>query len=140
MLRRRLAEVYRFYGDAADAGRWMYLEEDRNADETAAFEARYGSPGWRMKALAWQGPEAKAATVFAEKQLIAVRTACVEELGIPSTGTIPPSTGTAAWKGSTRRLPGHGRSAATKSDNSSKPFRLPNLIPERTPTTSRSLT
>ena len=38
MLRRRLAEVYRLYGDAAEAGRWMYLEDDRNADETAAFE------------------------------------------------------------------------------------------------------
>jgi hypothetical protein len=82
-LRRRLAEVYRLYGDAAEAGRWMYLEEDRNADETAAFEARYGSPGWRMKALAWRGPEAMAATAFAEGQLVAVRTACAEELGHP---------------------------------------------------------
>ncbi|MFJ9736551.1 DUF6584 family protein [Streptomyces sp. NPDC101166] len=82
-LRRRLAEVYRLYGDAAEAGRWMYLEEDRNADETAAFEARYGSPGWRMKALAWQGPEAKAGTAFAEEQLVAVRTACAEKLGHP---------------------------------------------------------
>ncbi|MFJ2825976.1 DUF6584 family protein [Streptomyces toxytricini] len=82
-LRRRLAEVYRLYGDAAEAGRWMYLEEDRNADETAAFEARYGSPGWRMRALAWQGPEAGAATVFAQEQLVAVRTACAVELGHP---------------------------------------------------------
>lgn len=82
-LRRRLAEVYRLYGDAAEAGRWMYLEEDRKAEETAAFEARYGSPGWRMKALAWQGPEAKAATAFAAGQLAAVRTACAEELGHP---------------------------------------------------------
>lgn len=82
-LRRRLAEVYRLYGDAAEAGRWMYLEEDRRADETAAFEARYGSPGWRMKALAWRGPEANAATVFAEGQLVALRTACAGELGRP---------------------------------------------------------
>ncbi|MGV9222937.1 DUF6584 family protein [Streptomyces albogriseolus] len=82
-LRRRLAEVYRLYGDAAEAGRWMYLEEDRNADETAAFEARYGSPGWRMKSLAWRGPETKAATAFAKGQLVAVRTACAEELGHP---------------------------------------------------------
>ncbi|MER6415314.1 DUF6584 family protein [Streptomyces humidus] len=82
-LRRRLAEVYRLYGDAAEAGRWMYLEEDRNPDETAAFEARYGSPGWRMRALAWQGPEAMAATSFAERQLVAVRAACAEELGHP---------------------------------------------------------
>lgn len=82
-LRRRLAEVYRLYGDAAEAGRWMYLEEDRDADETAAFEARYGSPGWRMKALAWRGPEALAATAVAEERLVAVRTACAEELGHP---------------------------------------------------------
>ncbi|MDQ0585846.1 DUF6584 family protein [Streptomyces rishiriensis] len=82
-LRRRLAEVYRLYGDAAEAGRWMYLEEDRDADETAAFEARYGSPGWRMKALAWRGPEAKAATAFAQGQLVAVRTARAEESGRP---------------------------------------------------------
>ncbi|WP_404816496.1 DUF6584 family protein [Streptomyces thermolineatus] len=82
-LRRRLAEVYRLYGDAAEAGRWMYLEEDRDADETAAFEARYGSPGRRMRALAWRGPETRAATAFAEGQLVAVRTACTEELGHP---------------------------------------------------------
>ncbi|MFF8997809.1 DUF6584 family protein [Streptomyces achromogenes] len=80
-LRRRLAEVYRLYGDAAEAGRWMYLEEDRDAGETAAFEARYGSPAWRMKALAWRGPESLAATAFAEHRLVAVRTACAEELG-----------------------------------------------------------
>ncbi|NJQ14658.1 DUF6584 family protein [Streptomyces bohaiensis] len=82
-LRRRLAAVYRLYGDAAEAGRWMFLEEDRNADETAAFEARYGSPRRRMKALAWRGPETEAATAFAEGQLVAVRTACAEELGRP---------------------------------------------------------
>ncbi|MET9954344.1 DUF6584 family protein [Streptomyces sp. NPDC006339] len=82
-LRRRLAEVYRLYGDAAEAGRWMYLDEDRDADETLAFEARYGSPAWRMKALAWRGPESMAATPFAERQLAAVRTACAEELGHP---------------------------------------------------------
>ncbi|MEX0173170.1 DUF6584 family protein [Streptomyces sp. LMG1-1-1.1] len=82
-LRRRLAEVYRLYGDAAEAGRWTYLEEDRRADETAAFEERYGSPGWRMKALAWRGPESLAATVFAEEQLTALRTARAEERGRP---------------------------------------------------------
>ncbi|WP_329283017.1 DUF6584 family protein [Streptomyces sp. NBC_00691] len=81
--RRRLAEVYRLYGDAAEAGRWMYLEEDRDAEETAAFEQRYGTPGWRMKALAWRGPEALAATPFAAGQLAAVRGACAERLGHP---------------------------------------------------------
>ncbi|MFE0471406.1 DUF6584 family protein [Streptomyces sp. NPDC058947] len=80
-LRRRLAGVYRLYGDAAEAGRWMYLEEDRDTDETAAFEARYAAPGWRMKALAWRGPESTAGTSFARKQLVAVRTACAEDVG-----------------------------------------------------------
>ncbi|MEU6392364.1 DUF6584 family protein [Streptomyces sp. NPDC046939] len=82
-LRRRLAEVYRLYGDAAEAGRWMYLEEDRAADETAAFEARYRPSGRRMTALAWRGREADAATFFAREQLAAVRDACAEELGRP---------------------------------------------------------
>ncbi|MFD8687374.1 DUF6584 family protein [Streptomyces sp. NPDC059651] len=59
------------------------LEEDRNADETAAFEARYRSPGWRMKALAWHGPEAKAATAFSARQLVAVRAACATKLERP---------------------------------------------------------
>ncbi|KAA0932271.1 DUF6584 family protein [Streptomyces apricus] len=92
-LRRRLAEVYRFYGDAAEAGRWMYLEGDRGAEETAAFEARYGTPGRRMKALAWHGPETQAATAFAEEQLAAVRTACAEKLGHPVDWDAPASYG-----------------------------------------------
>ncbi|MFF5501492.1 DUF6584 family protein [Streptomyces roseolus] len=82
-LRRRLAEVYRLYGDTAEAGRWMYLEEDRAAEETAAFEERYGAPAWRMKALAWRGSEALAATAFAQGRLAALRAACAEELGHP---------------------------------------------------------
>jgi hypothetical protein len=82
-LRRRLAEVYRLYGDAAEAGRWMYLDNDRDAAESAAFEARYSSPRQRMKALAWQAPETKAATAFAAEQLVAVRTVCAEESGHP---------------------------------------------------------
>lgn len=109
-LRRRLGEVYRLYGDAAEAGRWMYLEEDRNADETVAFETRYGSPGWRMKALAWHGPEANAGTAFAEVQLVAVRTACAEKLGHAVHWDDPASFG-GDLKGRARRPPGRGRSA-----------------------------
>ncbi|MFB7514013.1 DUF6584 family protein [Streptomyces sp. NPDC056144] len=82
-LRRRLAEVYRLYGDPAEAGRWMYLEEDRDADETAAFEARYKTAGRRMKALAWHGPEALAATAFAQERLAALRAARAAETGRP---------------------------------------------------------
>ncbi|MET8960531.1 DUF6584 family protein [Streptomyces sp. NPDC004074] len=40
-----------------------------------------GSPAWRMKALAWHGPESMAATAFAEGQLASLRTACAEQLG-----------------------------------------------------------
>lgn len=82
-LRRRLAEVYRLYGEPAEAGRWMYLEEDRDADETAAFEARYRTPQRRMRALAWRGPESRAGSAFAARQLAAVRTACSDALGRP---------------------------------------------------------
>lgn len=82
-LRRRLAEVYRMYGELAEAGRWMYLEEDRRADETSAFEARYQTPQQRMRALAWSGPESLARSAFAVKQLAAVRTACSDALGRP---------------------------------------------------------
>ncbi|MFF9203662.1 DUF6584 family protein [Streptomyces sp. NPDC014986] len=92
-LRRRLAEVYRLYGEPAEAGRWMYLEEDQEADETSAFEARYRTPQERMRALAWRGPEALAPSSFAVEQLTAVRTACSEALGHPvdwdSTPSVP---------------------------------------------------
>lgn len=91
-LRRRLAEVYRLYGEPAEAGRWMYLEEDRNADETSAFEARHRTPQERMRALAWCGPESLAPSKFAVEQLTAVRTACSEALGRPVDWDSIPST------------------------------------------------
>lgn len=82
-LRRRLAEVYRLYGEPAEAGRWMYLEQDRDAAETSAFEARHHTARLRMRALAWRGPEELASTAFAREQLAAVRTACSEGVGRP---------------------------------------------------------
>ncbi|MFJ2649817.1 DUF6584 family protein [Streptomyces sp. NPDC087420] len=82
-LRRRLADIHRLYGDRAEAGRWTYLEEDRDAGETAAFEARYATPERLMRALAWHGPEALAASTFAAAQLAAVRTACSAAFGRP---------------------------------------------------------
>ncbi|MDL5205846.1 DUF6584 family protein [Streptomyces sp. ALI-76-A] len=82
-LRRRLAEVYRLYGEPAEAGRWMYLEEDRDVVETSAFEARYRTPQQRMRALAWRGPESSARSAFALEQLTAVRTACAQAVGHP---------------------------------------------------------
>ncbi|MFI2433592.1 DUF6584 family protein [Streptomyces sp. NPDC018693] len=82
-LRRRLAEIYRLYGEPAEAGRWMYLEADRDPAETTAFETRYPTAPQRMRALAWHGPESLAATAFAGEQLAAVRTACSDALGRP---------------------------------------------------------
>lgn len=83
MLRRRLAEVYRLYGEPAEAGRWMYLEENRDAAETSAFEARYHTASQRMRALAWRGSESLARSGFAREQLAAVRVACSDDLGRP---------------------------------------------------------
>lgn len=90
-LRRRLAEVYRLYGEPAEAGRWMYLEPDRDAAETAAFEMRHRTAARRMRALAWRGPESRAATAFARERLAAVRKQCSEELGRPVTWDAVPS-------------------------------------------------
>ncbi|MFF8958735.1 DUF6584 family protein [Streptomyces sp. NPDC014894] len=82
-LRRRPAGTYRLYGEPAEAGRWMYLEEDRDAAETSAFEARHPTAEGRMRALAWRGSESLARTAFAGEQLAAVRTACSEAVGHP---------------------------------------------------------
>ncbi|WP_327357904.1 DUF6584 family protein [Streptomyces sp. NBC_01304] len=83
MLRRRRAEVYRLCGDLAEAGRWMYLDADRDPAETAAFEERYSTPLRRMRALAWREPESLAATAFATQQLAAARKAASEHAGRP---------------------------------------------------------
>ncbi|MEU0922040.1 DUF6584 family protein [Streptomyces cyaneofuscatus] len=83
--RRRLAEVYRLYGDPAEAGRWMYLEEDRSPEETAAFDERYANAVRRMRAMAWRGTESDAPTPFAAGQLAAVREAASEIVGRPVT-------------------------------------------------------
>ncbi|MET9123452.1 DUF6584 family protein [Streptomyces sp. NPDC004528] len=80
-LRRRLAEVYRLYGEPAEAGRWMYLEQNRDTDETAAFERRYRTAPRRMRALAWRGPESLARSAFAREQLVAVREDCSHVMG-----------------------------------------------------------
>ncbi|MEU5338446.1 DUF6584 family protein [Streptomyces asoensis] len=101
--RRRLAEVYRRYGEPAQAGRWMYLEEDRDPAETAAFEARYPTPAQRMRALAWRGPEARAGTAFAAARLAAVRTACSQAVGHPvDWDTVPADEEGAHAEGSAR--------------------------------------
>ncbi|MET8695453.1 DUF6584 family protein [Streptomyces bauhiniae] len=79
-LRRRLAQVYRLYGEPAQAGRWMYLEEDRDAAETAAFEERYRTSAERRAALGWGGPDSLASTEFAREQLAALAPASPESV------------------------------------------------------------
>ncbi|MFD5571150.1 DUF6584 family protein [Streptomyces cadmiisoli] len=93
-VRRRLAEVYRLYGEPAEAGRWMYLERDRCEAETSAFEARYRTAPQRMRALAWHGPESLAQTAFAREQLAAVRAASSKAQGHPVDWDTAPS----GWK------------------------------------------
>ncbi|WP_328484023.1 hypothetical protein OHS71_38910 [Streptomyces sp. NBC_00377] len=93
--RRRLGEVYRLYGEPAEAGRWMYLEQDRDPAETLAFERRYATAEQRMRALAWSGPESLARSAFAREQLAAVRAACSDALGAPADwDTLPSDEGT----------------------------------------------
>ncbi|MER8186112.1 DUF6584 family protein [Kitasatospora sp. NPDC094015] len=72
-VRRRLAEVYRLYGEPAEAGRWAYLDADRDPAETAAFEARHPDPLERMLALAWRGSEGSARTETARARLAGLR-------------------------------------------------------------------
>ncbi|GJF33509.1 hypothetical protein KNE206_62090 [Kitasatospora sp. NE20-6] len=82
-VRRRLGAVYRLYGEPAQAGRWTYLDDDRDEAETAAFEARYADPRARMTALAWRDPEESAPTGTARERLTAVRTAASAAAGRP---------------------------------------------------------
>ncbi|MFD9218661.1 DUF6584 family protein [Streptomyces sp. NPDC060064] len=83
-LRVRLADVYRLFGESAQAGRWSYLDAGRSPEEVAAFEARYRHPADRMRALAWRGSEAAAETPFARAQLAAIRLAASQSSGKPA--------------------------------------------------------
>ncbi len=82
-VRQRLAEVYRLYGEPAEAGRWAYLDTDRDPAETAAFEARHPDPLDRMVALAWRGPEQSAPTETARARLAELREAATAQAGHP---------------------------------------------------------
>ncbi|WP_434439790.1 DUF6584 family protein [Lentzea sp. E54] len=68
-LRERLAEVYRVLGQPAQAGRWTYLSEDRDPDETLAFERAYRRAEARLVALSWQGRVDEAPTDTARSRL-----------------------------------------------------------------------
>ncbi|MFD7653162.1 DUF6584 family protein [Actinosynnema sp. NPDC059797] len=79
-LRDRLAEVYRVLGDAAQAGRWSYLSEDRDEAEVAAFERAYRTPMARLTALNWTGGERAAGTRTARERLVALHSAANVQL------------------------------------------------------------
>ncbi|GAB2819938.1 DUF6584 family protein [Lentzea nigeriaca] len=68
-LRERLAEVYRILGEPAQAGRWTYLSEVRDPDETLAFERAYRRAAARLVALSWQGRVDEAPTETARTRL-----------------------------------------------------------------------
>ncbi|MEV0454848.1 DUF6584 family protein [Catellatospora methionotrophica] len=51
-LRRRLAAIYRATGNAVEAGRWSYLDDDAEPAELEAFEGRYPAHR-RLDALRW---------------------------------------------------------------------------------------
>ncbi|MFJ9952403.1 DUF6584 family protein [Kitasatospora sp. NPDC091207] len=82
-VRQRLAEVYRLYGESAEAGRWAYLHADRDPAEAAAFEARHPDPLDRMEALAWRGPEQSAFTETARARLAELRESASVQAGHP---------------------------------------------------------
>ncbi|MFT7840062.1 hypothetical protein Q5530_28300 [Saccharothrix sp. BKS2] len=79
-LRDRLTQVYRLLGDAAQAGRWSYLSEDRDETEVAAFERAYRTPMARLAALNWTGGERAAATPVARDRLVALQSAANVQL------------------------------------------------------------
>ncbi|MFI6096772.1 DUF6584 family protein [Lentzea sp. NPDC051213] len=68
-LRERLAEVYRVLGQPAQAGRWNYLSEERDPEETLAFERAYRHADARLVALSWQGRVDEAPTETARIRL-----------------------------------------------------------------------
>jgi hypothetical protein len=67
-LRRRLAAVYRTIGNASEAGRWSYLDDNADPEEVSAFERSFPSPVHRRAALRWP-LDALAPTEFAREQL-----------------------------------------------------------------------
>ncbi|MCP2167953.1 DUF6584 family protein [Goodfellowiella coeruleoviolacea] len=82
-LRERLAGVYRRLGDAAQAGRWSYLAEQRDPAEVAAFERAYRAAVARMSALGWTSDPDTATTATARSRLAEVLAAARAETGRP---------------------------------------------------------
>lgn len=72
--RERLADVYRLKGDRVEAGRWSYLSERRDTEDTLAFERACGRDPVRiMRGLRWHGSEEDASSDVARARLREVR-------------------------------------------------------------------
>ncbi|WP_250444358.1 DUF6584 family protein [Actinotalea sp. C106] len=81
-LREELAAVYRAEGHVDQAGRWNYLSEDADPEESKAFaRASQGDPVVMMRALRWTGSENDATTAVARERLGELRAAARGPLG-----------------------------------------------------------
>lgn len=81
-LREQLAAAYRAEGNVSQAGRWNYLSENADPDETSAFaQAFQDDPVAIMRALRWTGSEDDAETEVARERLRAVRAAARDRVG-----------------------------------------------------------
>lgn len=83
-VRAELAAAHRAEGDAAQAGRWSFLCQDRDDAEVAAFLRTTTGPVRRMRAMRWAGPE-DAAGPWAHDRLVELRTAAETATGGPVT-------------------------------------------------------
>jgi len=81
-VRSALALAYRAAGDPAQAGRWSFLDADPDPVEQEAFHRAWPTPGERVRALRWSGPE-EAAGSSAAVRLRTLLAAAEEEAGGP---------------------------------------------------------
>lgn len=68
-LRRRLAEIHLGTGNLIEAGRWSYLQPDRDPAAVAAFERANRDPRARMNRLHWPVLGLSQAPEFARRTL-----------------------------------------------------------------------
>ena len=82
-LRSALARVHRAQGHVMQAGRWSYLDDERDPDEVAAFETG-ASALLLLQALRWPGDPDLAPTETARARLAEVLAAARAETGDPA--------------------------------------------------------
>lgn len=69
-LRARLAAVHLQTGNLVEAGRWGYLDENRDPAAQRAFEKAFRQPAARLDALRWRGTPHEADTPHARVRLL----------------------------------------------------------------------